>query len=37
MQISSDEKADLNIVDNGSFYFFYNKQLDKWELQCDFF
>lgn len=37
LQISSDEKAELNIVDNGSFYFFYNKEEDKWELQCDFY
>lgn len=36
-QISSDDKAELNIVDSGSFYFFYSKNLDKWELQCDFF
>ena len=36
-QISSDEKANLNIVDSGSFYFFYSKELDKWEMQCDFF
>ena len=37
MQISSDDKAELNIVDNGSFYFFYSKKLDRWEMQCDFF
>ena len=36
-QISSDEKAKLNIVDSGSFYFFYSKELEKWEMQCDFF
>ena len=36
-QISSDPKAGLNVVDNGSFYFFYNKAKDDWILQCDFF
>ena len=35
-QISSDDKAGLNIVDSGSFYFFYSKKLDKWDVQCDF-
>ena len=33
----TDEKAEVNIVDSGSFYFFYSKELDKWEMQCDFF
>ena len=37
LQISSDDKIGLNIVDNGSFYFFYSKELDKWDIQCDFF
>lgn len=36
-QISSDEKARLNIVDSGRFYFFYCKENQKWELQCDFY
>ena len=36
-QITSDEKVGLNIVDSGNFYFFYSKELDKWELQCDFY
>ncbi len=36
-QISSDEKAQLNIVDSGSFYFFYSTELGKWDMQCDFF
>lgn len=36
-QISSDEKARLNIVDNGSFYFFYCKDNQQWEMQCDFY
>ena len=37
LQISSDEKAGLNIVEGGSFYFFYSKTLDAWDMQCDFF
>ncbi len=36
-QISSDEKAKLNIADSGSFYFFYSKEKQKWDMQCDFF
>ena len=36
-QISSDEKANLNIVDSGSFYFFYCKENQQWEMQCDFY
>ncbi len=36
-QISSDDKVGLNIVDSGSFYFFYSKELDRWDIQCDFF
>lgn len=36
-QISSDEKARLNIVDSGSFYFFYCKENQQWEMQCDFY
>lgn len=36
-QISSDEKAYLNIVDSGSFYFFYCKDNQQWEMQCDFY
>lgn len=36
-QISSDEKACLNIVDSGSFYFFYCKENQQWEMQCDFY
>lgn len=36
-QISSDEKATLNIIDNGSFYFFYCKEDQKWDMQCDFY
>ena len=37
LQISSDGKAGLNIVDGGSFYFFYSKELNKWDIQCDFY
>ena len=36
-QISSDNKVGLNIVDGGSFYFFYSKTLNKWDMQCDFY
>lgn len=37
MQITSDSKARFNIVDGGNFYFGFNKQLEKWEVYCDFF
>ncbi|MBO4474853.1 MAG: DUF1963 domain-containing protein [Clostridiales bacterium] len=37
LQISSDDKVGLNIVDAGSFYFFYCKDADDWDIQCDFF
>ncbi len=36
-QISSDEKAQFNIVDSGSFYFFYNEATKEWAVHCDFF
>lgn len=36
-QISSDEKARFNIVDNGSFYFFYNQEKKDWIVYCDFY
>ncbi|WP_066060005.1 DUF1963 domain-containing protein [Robertmurraya korlensis] len=36
-QISSDEKARFNIVDSGSFYFFYNKEKQDWIVYCDFY
>lgn len=36
-QISSDDKAQLNIVDGGSYYFFYSKDLGIWDMQCDFY
>lgn len=37
LQISSDEKALFNIVDNGSFYFFYNQEKQDWIVYCDFY
>jgi hypothetical protein len=36
-QISSDEKAQFNIVDSGSFYFFYNQEKQDWIVYCDFY
>lgn len=37
MQISSDPKADMNIVDDGNFYFGYNPETKEWSVQCDFY
>lgn len=37
LQISSDEKAHLNIVDSGSFYFFYQPEKQDWKVYCDFY
>jgi len=37
LQIVSDDKAKLNIVDGGNFYFFYNIKKDDWQVQCDFY
>jgi len=37
MQITSDEKAEFNIIHNGNFYFGFNAELEKWEVRCDFF
>lgn len=37
MQISSDAKAGLNIVDSGSFYFFYHPEKQDWKVYCDFY
>ena len=37
MQIASDPKADINIVDSGNFYFAYNPKLKKWIVKCDFY
>ncbi|MDI2585826.1 DUF1963 domain-containing protein [Psychrobacillus sp. NEAU-3TGS] len=36
-QISSDLKARFNIVDSGSFYFFYNPEKQDWIVYCDFY
>ncbi|MDM5227366.1 DUF1963 domain-containing protein [Cytobacillus sp. NJ13] len=36
-QISSDKKAHFNIVDSGSFYFFYNQEKHDWIVYCDFY
>lgn len=36
-QISSDEKAQFNIVDNGSFYFYFNQEKQDWIIYCDFY
>lgn len=37
LQISSDEKARFNIVDSGSFYFYYNLEKEDWLVYCDFY
>ena len=37
LQIASDEKANLNIVDNGNFYLAKNSQTGEWRLYCDFY
>jgi len=37
LQISSDEKAAFNIVDSGSFFFYYNKEKNEWKVYCDFY
>ena len=37
LQISSDEKANFNIVDGGNFYFGYNPQTKEWAVRCDFY
>ena len=36
-QISSDEKALFNFVDNGRIYFFYNKETHDWKVYYDFY
>ncbi len=36
-QIASDDKAELNIVDMGCFYFFRNRRTGEWKMHCDFF
>jgi hypothetical protein len=35
--ISSDEKAQFNIVDSGSFYIFHNQEKQEWIVYCDFY
>lgn len=37
MQITSDDKAEFNIVDSGNFYFAYNSEKNDWEICCDFY
>ncbi len=37
LQISSDEKANLNIVDGGSMYFAKNIDTSEWLFYCDFY
>ncbi|WP_099225089.1 DUF1963 domain-containing protein [Listeria costaricensis] len=37
LQLSTDEKSGLWIVDNGSFYFYYDAVKQDWEVHCDFF
>ena len=37
LQIASDSKANLNIVDSGNFYFGYNPKLRTWSVRCDFY
>ncbi len=36
-QISSDEKANLNVVDNGSLMFAKNKETEEWSIYYDFY
>ncbi|MFD2938612.1 DUF1963 domain-containing protein [Flavobacterium notoginsengisoli] len=36
-QISSDEKANLNIIDGGNFYFAKNNKTGEWLYYCDFY
>lgn len=37
LQISSDEKAGMNIVEGGNFYFGYNPEKNDWSVRCDFY
>ena len=37
MQIVSDSKVGLNIVDGGHFYFYYHPQKKDWKAFCDFY
>ena len=37
IQIASDEKAHLNIIDSGNLYLAKNSQSGDWKLYCDFY
>lgn len=37
LQIASDEKANLNIIDSGNFYFAKNRKTDEWMYYIDFY
>lgn len=37
MQIVSDDRVGLNIVDGGHFYFYYHPQKKDWKVCCDFY
>lgn len=37
LQIASDKKANLNIVDSGNFYFAKNRKTGEWVYYCDFY
>lgn len=37
LQIASDEKANLNIIDSGNIYLAKNSQTGDWKLYCDFY
>ncbi len=37
LQISSDFKANFNIIDSGNFYFYYNTLKQDWKVYCDFY
>ena len=37
MQIASDPKADLNIVDSGTIFLAHNQMTGQWRLGCDFY
>ena len=36
LQIASDEKANLNIIDNGTIYLAKNSKIGEWRFYCDF-
>lgn len=37
LQITSDSKAEFDIVDCGNFYFGYNPKTKDWDIKCDFY